>query len=157
MVFHQVRDGALISQRWSFIPTDGSIIIRERNSWWHQNTPSTSISLLFPDRMAQIEQSMLGKLPSLSPPGFKGLQRTDPVEQCCSEGDTERGRSGAGFDCGWNVEHTLRNRNETKCLDGRLRRRRHTSWGVKEPCSDSAVVWELHWRPEKSKTWVSFN
>ncbi|KAL1257152.1 hypothetical protein QQF64_012697 [Cirrhinus molitorella] len=72
--------------------SDKEILIFQsaKHSWWQQNSPSTSISLLFPDRMAQIEQSMLGKLPSLSPPGSKSLQRTDPVVQCCLEGDVEK-------------------------------------------------------------------
>lgn len=129
---------------------------RENHSWWHQNT-STSISLLSPDMMAQIAQSMLGKLPSLSFSSSKSLQRTDPVVQCCLEGDTEKDGAGAGFDYKWNVKQVEKSEWDQKYSDRRLQRRRHTSCGVKEPCTDSAVVRELHWRPEKCKTWVSFN
>jgi len=55
--------------------------------------------------MAQIEQGMLGKLPSLSSSSSRSLQRTDPVVQCCLEEDKEKDDgAGAGFDCRLNIE-----------------------------------------------------
>lgn len=156
-------NGSLISQRWSFIYTGVSVIIRGRITVGGTRTVYTHLSASsFPDRMAQIEQGMLGKLPSLSSSSSRSLQRTNPVVQRCLEEDMEKddgAGAGAGFDCKRNVEQVEELEWDQIYSDRKLKtlRRRHSSWGVKEPCTDSAVVRELHWRPEKCKTWVSFN
>lgn len=147
----------LFPQRWSFIYTGVSVIIRRKITVGGTTTVYTHLSASsFPDRMAQIEQGMLGKLPSLSSSSSRSLQRTDPVVQRCLEEDTEKDDgAGAGFDCKRNVEQVKELEWDQIYSDRRLKTLRRK--GVKEPCTDSAVVRELHRRPEKCKTWVSFN
>ncbi len=156
MVFHQVRDELLFPKM---------IVHSYRRIYHHQRekqlvAPEHSIYIhqpSFSDRMAQIEQSMLGKLPSLSPPGFKGLQRTDPVVQCCSEGTrkrTERSRIWLWVKCRAYIEESEW---DQMCRWKAAEEKEDTSWWVKEPCSEQHSGVGTPLRPEKSKTWVSFN